>query len=399
MKHLIAAAVIFGLCLSVPIGAHQQTSDGGYIIAGSTESYTHGTFDSDILVYKLNASGVKQWRKNFGGTDVDRGVMIIQTADGGYIVVGSSTSYSNGKYDFLAYKIDASGAKQWRKNYGGSAGDYCYAVQQTADGGYILAGDSASYASGYKDFLLYKVDAAGTKLWRKNFGGEYGDWGMSVQQTSDGGYVVAGATNSYGPNPEFWCDVLIYKLDASGTKEWRKNFGGTYCDHAFSIQQTGDGGYIVAGDNENYTHGGDDFLVYKLNASGQKLWRKNFGGGSREFWGFIRQTSDGGYVLAGYTESYVNGTPGDDRDLIVYKLDASGTKEWRKNYGGEEEDGDFTYVWPTSDGGYFLFGHGRSYHSGADDSDFLCYKLDASGNKQWRKNFGGTGNEFIEHWD
>ena len=398
MKH--AGLGLIALCvLGLTIGAHQQTADGGYIIAGSTMSYTHGSGDVDFLVYRLDAAGNKLWRKNLGGEGYDEACMVIQAADGGFLVLGHSDSYTNGCRDFLAYKLDAAGNKLWRKNYGGEWTDHGYSVQQTADGGYILAGDSESYANGGWDFLLYRVDGSGAKLWRKNFGGSQSDTAIAAQQTTDGGFIVAGLTNSYGPTLGMWHDFLVYRLDAAGNKLWRKNYGGTYCDHAFSVQQTTDGGFIVAGDSENYTHGHCDLLVYKLDAAGTKQWRKNYGGGGEEFWGFIRQTADGGYVLAGYTESYVHDAM-DPRDLIVYKLDAAGDKDWRRNFGGSAADGDFTFVCPTADGGYFLFGESWSYHAGiGDNTDFLCYKLDAAGNKLWRKNFGGSGDEYIEIWD
>ena len=373
--------------------AQQQTSDGGYIIIGSTHSYTNGS--TDFLVYKLDAAGTKVWRKNFGGTSLDNGLFIQQTSDGGYICCGTTQSYTHGSpfyCDMLVYKLNAAGQKDWRKNYGGDECDHAFAIRQTSDGGYILSGETYSYVHGTYhsdvDFIAYKLDAAGTKLWRKNYGGDDDDFGADIIQTADGGYAIIGRTDSYtnGDN-----DFLVYKLDPEGTKVWRKNYGGALSDDGYIIQQTSDGGYIILGVSNSYTHGSSDILVYKLDAAGTKLWRKNYGGTGSEYNGEIKQTMDGGYILCGTTASYTNG----GYDALVYKLDAAGTKLWRKNFGGEGDDGSF-YIWQTSDGGYFLFGETESYVHGTPggDTDLLAYKLDASGIKLWRKNYGGDKGEF-----
>ena len=186
---------------------------------------------------------------------------------------------------------------------------------------------------GSVDFLVYKLDGAGNKQWRKNYGGVNGDYAFSIEQTADGGYIMAGDGSSYSNGN---CDLLVYKVNAAGQKQWRKNYGGAYCEHMGTIQQTGDGGYILGGDSYSYTNGGTDLVVYKLNAAGQKQWRKNFGGVDYENIAHIQQTNDGGYMLFGDTRSYTHGP--DDYDFIFYKLNAAGQKQWRKNYGGVEDD-------------------------------------------------------------
>jgi hypothetical protein len=401
MKQTLVVFTIFVFTLSFGLIAQQQTADGGYIIAGSTESYTNG--GKDILVYKLSPAGAKEWRKNFGGEFDDFGRYIRQTADGGYIVCGSTDSYTNGPFsDFLLYKLSGSGAKQWRKNLGGYYQDVAYSVQPAADGGYIVAGETYSYVSGAPgsntDFLLYKLDASGVKQWRKNFGGADYDSGYEVQCTADGGYVVAGYSYTYTHGG---ADFLIYKLNAAGQKQWRKNLGSEDRDMAFTIQQTSDGGYVVMGYKDVYdtpsagkTAPSDrDFLVYRLDASGAKLWRKTYGGDKFDIGRCVRSTSDGGFVLSGESNSYTSG----NFDALVYKIDGSGAKQWRKNYGGSSADyGD--WVFQTTDGGYVIFGTTASYvHGTGSDIDLLIYKVDASGQKQWRKNYGGINSD-ITGW-
>jgi len=395
--------VIFGILavlLTGTVSAQQQTADGGYIIIGSTESYSNG--DYDMLVYKLDATGAKLWRKNYGGSAYDTGCYIRQTADGGYIMCGGTESYTNGPgSDFLIYRVDAAGNKMWRKNLGGYYQDIARSIQPTRDGGFIVVGETYNYVHGTPgddtDFLLYKLDAAGNKLWRKNFGGSSYDSAYEVQCTADGGYVVTGYTYSYSHGG---ADFLVYRLDAGGNKLWRKNLGTEDRDMAYSIQQTQDGGFIVCGWKDVYVNDSKatgrlapsnrDMLVYKLSASGTKEWRKTYGGSYFDIGRCIRQTSDGGYIISGETNTYTSG----GFDALVYKLDAAGNKLWRKNYGGASYDyGE--WVFQTTDDGYLLFGYSRSYTHGSEgNDDFLVYKVDPSGAKQWRKNYGGDGIEF-----
>jgi len=191
---------------------------------------------------------------------------------------------------------------EWDKTFGGALMDGAYAVQQTADGGYVLAGSTSSYGAGGCDAWLIKTDASGNKLWDKTFGGVYDDEAYSVQQTADGGYVVAGYTLSYGAVHS--TDAWLIKTDASGNKLWHKTFGGALMDGAYAVQQTADGGYVVAGWTSSYGAGGRDAWLIKTDASGNKVWDKTFGGPSRDEAWSVQRTADGGYVLAGWTYSY-----------------------------------------------------------------------------------------------
>jgi len=347
----------------------QQTSDGGYIVAGDTNSYTYGQYD--FAIYQLNSSGNKIWFKHYGGSNYDYANSIQQTSDGGYVVGGSTYSYTYGSYDFGIYKLDSSGNKVWFKHYGGGSGDYAYSIQQTSDSGYIVAGSSWSYSHGSDDFAIYRLNSNGSKVWFKHYGGANSDEASSIQQTSDGGYVVGGSTYSYTYGSY---DFAIYKLDSSGNKVWFKHYGGANSDSANCIQQTSDGGYIIAGDTESYTYGNKDIAIYKLNSSGNKVWFKHYGGASDEGGYSVQQTSDGGYVVAGYTTSYTHG----NSDFAIYKLNSSGDKIWFKHYGGADNEYSRS-IQETSDGGYIVAGYTDSYTYGS--FDFAIYKLDSTGNK------------------
>jgi hypothetical protein len=339
----------------------QQTSDGGYIVAG----YTYG----DILLIKTDANWNLQWAKTFGGMDDDLAYSVQQTSDGGYIVAGFTSSFGAGGWDIFLMKTDASGNLQWAKTFGGMNDDLAYSVQQTSDGGYILAGYTGSFGAGDYDFFLIKTDANGNIIWAKTYGGIYYDLAYSVQQTSDGGYIVAGETWSFGAG---YLDIFLIKTDASGNVQWAKTYGGTGWDGANSVQQTSDGGYIVAGYTRSFGAGGYDIFLIKTDANGNIIWAKTYEGTDSDWAYSVQQTSDGGYILAGLTRSFGAG----GWDIFLIKTDANGNLQWAKTYGGTDWDYAFS-VQQTSDGGYIVAGYTRSF--GAGGSDVFLVKTDASG--------------------
>ena len=329
----------------------------------------------------------KEWDKTFGGANHDSAYSVQQTADGGYILAGWTASYGAGESDFWLVKTNSNGNKEWDKTFGGTDRDGASSVQQTADGGYILAGTTNSYGSGYFDFWLVKTDSNGNKEWDKTFDGTGGpvasrDEAQSVLQTVDGGYILAGRTSSDDGYSDFW----LVKTDSNGNKEWDKTFGlrGTLLDEEYSVHQTADGGYILAGNTFLYGAGGSDFWLAKTDADGNKEWDKTFGGIAQDEAAAVLQTVDGGYILAGFMISYILGP----RDFWLVKTDADGNKQWDKTFGGTDLD-TASSVQQTTDGGYILAGTTNSYGGGHED--FWLVKTDADGNKQWDKTFGGTG--------
>jgi hypothetical protein len=343
----------------------QQTQDGGYIILADTASFGAGNFD--VWLIKTDSSGHKVWDKTFGGPKEDRGVSALQTPDGGYIIAGMTGSVEAGHSGVWLIKADSSGNKVWDKTFGGSESysAWAHAFQPTSDGGYIFTGESVPYESGEYhetgiDLWLAKTDALGNEEWERTFGGSHSDRGFSVQQTQDGGYIIAGEacwgnnawlikTDASG-NKEWdkafddtqvaWSvqqvqdggyivagrvavdDVWLMKTDASGNKLWDKTFGGSEYDEGYSVKQTRDGGYIIAG--ETMGHGGidhRDVWLVKTDATGNKQWDRAFGSSDMDWATSVQQTSDGGYIVAG-----TRGTSGQsDMWLIKLKGDEEGT--------------------------------------------------------------------------
>jgi uncharacterized delta-60 repeat protein len=348
-----------------------QTTDGGYAVAGETRSY--GAGGSDFWVIKLNSDGRKEWEKTFGGSNHDSAYSLIQTIDGGYALTGDTDSFGADCSDFWVIKLNSDGRKEWQKTFGGSHCDRAHSLIQTTDGGYAVAGITYSCYScgaGGRDFWVIKLNSDGRKEWEKTFGGGDHDWAYSLIQTIDGGYALAGQKGSYGAGGlDFW----VIKLNGNGKKEWEKTFGGSHCDWADSLIQTTDGGYAVAGTTCSYGAGGSDFWVIKLNSDGRKEWQKTFGGSDSDQAHSLIQTTDGGYAVAGTTCSYGAG----NWDFLVIKLDGNGKKEWEKTFGGGDDDWADSLI-QTTDGGYALAGGTRSY--GAGKLDFWVIKLDKKNN-------------------
>jgi hypothetical protein len=345
--------------------AIQLTSDKGYIIAGGTYSFGAGGGDSWIL--KLDNAGAIQWQKAYGNANSDGAYAIKQTNDGGYIVAGSTSSFDAGYGDVWIMKLDSNGEIEWQKAYGGTDIDEAYSVQQTKDGGFITVGDTRSFSAGFTDFWIIKLDSAGTIQWEKVYGGSTGyDSAYSIQQTDDEGYIVAGYTSSFDVGGG---DAWIIKLGSDGTISWQKTYGGSSSDYAYSIQQTNDGGYIVAGITASF--GAEDIWVIKLDNNGVIQWQKVYGGsGYEEPWSII-QTDDGGYLVTAYSNSFDT-----DDDAWILKLDSDGKIIWQKTYGGAGYDY-ATSAQKINGSGYIVAGCTDSF--GAGSYDYWILKLDPDG--------------------
>ncbi|MDB5261317.1 MAG: hypothetical protein JWQ14_598 [Adhaeribacter sp.] len=376
----------------------QQTTDGGYILGGNSQSKASGdksedsrsSYYGDFWIVKLNATGGKEWDKTLGTIEVNNFTAVCQTADGGYIVGGQSlakagrdkTQDSKGINDYWIIKLDARGNKIWDKTIGGPWDDLLWTLKPTKDGGVILGGESQGGPGGDKtqapkggyDFWVVKLDAQGNKQWDKTIGGSGYDILRSMDLTFDGGYILGGlsASEASGDKSEnskaagsteslAGYDYWVVKLDAQGSKQWDKTLGGNALDDFRHVIQTKDGGYIVGGesfsniggDKSENSKGGRDFWLVKLNASGNKEWDKTMGGPGDEYLRALHQNTDGGFVLSGSNKS-------------LLKLNTSGNIEWEKSVNGGSS---FLTLDQTADGGFILGNSSNSQANGDKSED------------------------------
>jgi hypothetical protein len=381
----------------------QETTDGGYFIAGVSNINAGGGY-GDMYLVKTDGTGNFLWGKTYGGTDYEVAGSTQQTSDGGFIIAGTTRSFGYGEYNLHYYlvKTDASGNLSWSKTYGGSKGkSEGGGVLQTRDGGYIMAGTTNSFGVGtlsnWMNTYVVKTDANGNLLWSRTYGGIGYDGAGFIQQTTDGGYIIAGGTsNSFGFTFQH---AYLLKIDDSGNLSWSKAYTGVtqYPQAvAYSVQQTTDGGYILAGTAAIYANNQGDALLIKTDASGNVLWGKDIGSaigpnGGTEYAGMVMQTADGGYAFGGGSTKSSPG--GGNWNYYLVKLDGNGNLGWSKVYGGPDDPANFTQnavqgtsFGLTTDGGFVMTGVFSVYNYDsnwtliANKSMWYVVKTDSYGN-------------------
>jgi hypothetical protein len=401
------------------------TSDGGCVIAGYTKSF--GAGDHDWWVVKTNAAGDMEWNHTYGGKGYDVAESVIATSDGGYAICGRRND------DLWLVKTDMDGNMEWNQTYSGTKTDVAYSVVKMSDGTYAIAGVTSYYGaeqgqclvlktddsgntwvmpafdsgtghelietsggdyavagyteafSGNADFWLYWFEPPADLSWidGRIYGGSEVDVAYSLVEASDGGYALAGFTESFGAGG---ADVWLVKTDAARNMEWNQTYGGTGDERAYSILKTADGGYAIAGETSSFGSGGTDFWLIKTDDTGNIEWNQTYGGSANESAYSLVEAFDGGYALVGFTESFGAG----GADFWLVKTDADGYMEWNQTYGGQENDVAHSLV-KTSYGGYALAGETKSF--GAGSTDFWLIETDEFGNLMWAETYGGEGSE------
>ena len=356
----------------------QQTKDGGYIITGYTSSYgADAPFSwlikvqhrGDLWLIKTDAEGQKEWDRTYGGLGKDLGFFVQQTKDEGYIIVGGKKSFwIIGSYDLWIIKTDAKGNVLWDRTFGGSGEDLGFSVQQTNDDGYIIAGYT-SFTNGKKAWII-KIDSQGNKQLDMATGRADSE-AASIGLTKDGGYIITGYTPSSGSGKE---DVWLIKTNSKLHWDWLKTFGGPNRDLGLSVQETEDGGYIIAGLTESFGAGKGDVWLIKTDPKGDREWDRTFGGSNFDSGASVQQTRDGGYIVTGYNTTTIDNVGSYSRlfnsDNIgrvwLIKTDSEGIELWNETFGGTRNDWGNS-VQETRVGGYIITGVTESYGAGKED--------------------------------
>jgi hypothetical protein len=319
----------------------------------------------------------------YGNSPSSGGNSVQQTTDGGYIIAGDIGDFAGGLFSVYLIRTDSLGDTLWTKTYGGFGDDEGNSIQLTSDGGYIIAGRTRSFGSGLYDVYLIKTDSFGNANWTRTYGGNNVDEGFSVQETMDGGYIVAGGTWSFGAGEG---DVYLVRTDPNGDTLWTRTYGGSSWDYGYSVQETPDSGYVVTGITESFGEGWYDVYLIRTDANGDTLWTKAYGGTEWDYGYSVQVTPDGGFIIGGRTTSFGAG----NNDVYLVKTDSAGDTLWTKTFGGTDFDiGKSVRV--TQDSGYVITGLTGSFGPGF--YDVYLVRTDASGGTIWTRTFGGGSDD------
>ncbi len=338
----------------------QTTSDGGYVIAGATSSF--GADQSDVYLIKVNALGDTQWTRTYGGAGWQAAYSVQQTADSGYILAGS-TADSLFEHGYLV-RADHSGETLWTRTFGpdSQAFQRVDEIQQTDDGGFVFVGwafDEERHVASY----VIRTDANGDTLWTRNLGDPDSGYyhAYSVRQTKDNGYVVSGGRS---PLDSGNSDTYLVKLDSGGGTTWSATFGDTGSQSGYSVEQTADGGYIVVGRTDySIQSDGHDVYMVRTDANGNALWTRVLREANDQVGNTVHQTPDGGYALCGWTGIIMNDS---SSDAYLVRTDANGDTLWTRTFGGSAKDVSCSFQ-QTTDGGYVIAGYTSSFGAGGED--------------------------------
>lgn len=337
--------------------------------------YAFGAFETEGEV----------WRATFGGPGFDVGNSVIETKNGDLVVAGRTNSFGDGGYDGWLISTDSKGRERWNETFGGPGDEEAMAVIETKDGGFVIAGGTDSRGAGDFDAWLTKTDSKGEEIWNRTFGGPGYDWAYSIEKTTDGGYVVIGETESLGAGGK---DAWLIRIDSDGEEIWNRTYGGAEDDGGRSIKVTDDGGHIIAGFTESFGAGGSDLWLLKTDPEGEEIWNVTYGGSRDDIGESVLQKKDGRYVVAGGASAPLDGeASAGDAWLIITDPDGKAIRGKIFSVGDSGRD-IATAVQATADGGYIIGGW-----SSTDGLYSWLLKTGGWGTKEWDTTFGESGRE------
>ncbi|MHA1990620.1 MAG: hypothetical protein ACW981_11515 [Candidatus Hodarchaeales archaeon] len=353
-----------------------ETSDGGFLLTGFTTSY--GSGGKDVWLIKTDNIGFQQWNQTFGSTMDDASSKIIETSDGGYVLSGYTKREESlsGTGEMWLIKLNSTGDKQWDNIFGGRKGEEASSVIETSDGGFLLVGSSSSVGPqvidnvlAVTDIFIVKTDVNGSEQWENNFGTINFEYANAVIETSDGGYLIAGSGVSFSG-----FDIWLIKTDNLGQLLWAQTFGGSAGEQASSLIETSDGGYIISGMTGSYGSSSldNDMWLIKTDFDGNKKWDQTFGGPGDDGTTSVVETADQGFLLLGWTTKIESGIS--NQDVLLIKTDINGTQLWNQTYGGEKRDFASTII-KLSDGNFLIGGETNSFGSDLNNGDIWLLKI------------------------
>jgi len=335
-----------------------HTSDGGFAMAGKFRDSDEAGWD--VYLVRTDSDGDTLWTRSFGGPGDEIARGLIQTTDGGFVVAGRTQSIGDMDCSIYLLKTDADGKKVWVKTYGETEMDFAKSVIQTSDGGYALVGGTMGANGETYDAYLVRTDADGNEMWAKSYGGDDGEFATSIDETQDGGFIIGGATESFG---EGALDVYLIRTDGNGEVRWARTYGGEDWDVAWDVRATSDDGFIAAGETKSFSEYGMDVYLVKTDADGNAIWAKNYGGEGRQTAQAVWEASEGDFVVGGYTYTYEEW----GQDIYIGRVDADGEVLWVKTYGGPGKDIAHS-IMQAVDGAWIVAGETASLGPGKSDA-------------------------------
>lgn len=346
------------------------TSDGGYAVVGSTSSSCSG--NSDMLLIKIDSLGAFEWSAIYGSIQTDRANSIDTTIDGGFIIAGYTNGLGAGAYDALLVKTDANGSQEWIKTFGGTDWDLAHSVQTTIDSGFIVAGETYSFGNGSNDAWLIKTDKDGNQTWSKTIGGNGEDAANEIKQTADSGYIFTGYSSSFGSfEPSIW----LVKTDQTGDTIWTRTYGGDSLDIGYSVIENAlDTTYTIGGSVQSMGAGGHDLYLFKTDATGNMIWDDIIGGPDNEQWLSVCTINETEYLVCGYSFTIIGAG---NEDVFYYRITSTGIFIQLNTIGGALFDRAYSIL-PSDEGGFVMTGYTNSFGYGANDVYVIKTKADGT---------------------
>jgi len=356
----------------------------GFAIGGNTDSF--GAGGDDMYLIATDTTGVEDWHRTFGGEYRETSFAVLETSDGGYLLNGTTEPVPSLSH-LLLVKTGVDGVEEWSRTYGTAGNLYLFGHPciEASDGGYLVAANELTWSPFDQNIYFLKVDSNGNKEWDRTYGGPNFETCTSVLRTPDGGYIIGASTAPMGSGGSI--DTLLVKTDSVGNEQWTQTYGGPGTDLAGLFASSPEGGFVLAGQTDSFGSGLTDFWLIKTDATGGETLSRTYGGAADDSDAFLLEAADGGYLLVGETESFGSG----GEDIYAVKTDADGNEQWSQTYGGHGTD-QSSGALQTADGGYAISGVTDSF--GAGSNDVYLVKVDAVGNEQWSQTFGGTADEY-----